>query len=175
MGRTRGSYPGTGWPVERLLWPLLRDSSFLLASRLFHGLPAHVSPARCAALLQAAEAAGGALSFAFIMPGWQEVAGWQLLQSSPFLRECLLVAAADHGFCDGSSHQARDPYRQSPFDTGLFILQTSAGAKKWGVTPPLVAQLRTAMAACVPSAAAAERQRKQRGQNDLEWQGLIKN
>lgn len=154
---------------------MLRDSSFLLASRLFHGLPAHVSPARCAALLQAAEAAGGALSFAFIMPGWQEVAGWQLLQSSPFLRECLLVAAADHGFCDGSSHQARDPYRQSPFDTGLFILQTSAGAKKWGVTPPLVAQLRTAMAACVPSAAAAERQRKQRGQNDLEWQGLIKN
>lgn len=127
------------------------------------------------ALLQAAEAAGGALSFACIMPGWQEVAGWQLLQSSPFLRECLLVAAADHGFCDGSSHQARDPYRQSPFDSGLFILQTSAAAKKWGVTPPLVAQLRTAMAACVPSAAAAERQRKQRGQNDLEWQGLIKN
>ena len=46
---------------------------------------------------QAAEAAGGALSFAVLMPGWQEVAGWQLLHASPFLRHSLLVAAADHG------------------------------------------------------------------------------
>ena len=76
-------------------------------------------------------------------------------------------------YCDGSSHQARDPYRRSPFDTGLLILQTSAAAARWRVTPTLVQQLQTAMAACVPSAAAVERQRKQRGQNDLEWRGLV--
>jgi hypothetical protein len=48
-------------------------------------------------LLVAAEAAGGALSFTVLMPGWTEVTGWQLLQDSPFLRSSLLVAAADHG------------------------------------------------------------------------------
>jgi phosphorylated CTD-interacting factor 1 len=106
------------------------------------------------------------------MPGWQEVAGWQLLRASPFLRHSLLVAAADHGYCDGSSHQARDLYRQSPYDTGLLILQTSGAAARWRVTPPLVQQLQAAMAACCPSAAAAERQRKQRGQSDLEWRGI---
>ena len=83
------------------------------------------------------------------------------------------MAAADHGYCDGSSHQARDAFRQSPFDTCLLILQTSAAAARWRVTPPLSQQLQAAMAACVPSAAAKERQRKQRGQNDLEWRGLV--
>ena len=137
------------------------------AAPFTHGLAA------ATAALQAAEAAGGALSFAVLMPGWQEVAGWQLLRDSPFLRHSLLVAAADHGYCDGSSHQARDMFRQSPFDTCLFMLQTSAAAARWRVTPPLAQQLQAAMAACVPSAAAAERQRKQRGANDLEWRGLV--
>lgn len=49
------------------------------------------------AQLQHAEAAGGALSFVVLMPGWEEVQGWQALNSSPFLRKSLLVAAADHG------------------------------------------------------------------------------
>lgn len=124
-------------------------------------------------LPQAAEAAGGALSFAVLLPGWQEVGGWQLLRGSPFLRHSLILAAADHGYCDGSSHQARDLYRRSPFDSGLLVLQTSAAAARWRVTPPLLQQLQTAMAACVPSAAAVERQRKQRGQNDLEHRGLV--
>ena len=106
------------------------------------------------------------------MPGWQEVAGWQLLRASPFLRHSLLVAAADHGYCDGSSHQARDLYRQSPYDTGLLVLQTSGAAARWRVTPPLAQQLHAALAACCPSAAAAERQRKSRGASDLEWRGL---
>lgn len=50
-------------------------------------------------LLQAAEADGGALGFVVLMPGWQEVPGWQLLNSSSFLRQSLLIAAADHGAC----------------------------------------------------------------------------
>jgi hypothetical protein len=48
-------------------------------------------------LLAAAEAAGGALSFVVLMPGWQEVTGWQLLNSSSFRKQSLLLAAADHG------------------------------------------------------------------------------
>lgn len=48
-------------------------------------------------LLQAAEVAGGALAFVVLMPGWQEVSGWQLLNSSSFKRQMLLLAAADHG------------------------------------------------------------------------------
>lgn len=47
--------------------------------------------------LQAAEAAAGALSFVVLMPGWEEVKGWQLLNNSCFLRQSVLVAAADHG------------------------------------------------------------------------------
>lgn len=123
--------------------------------------------------MQAAEAAGGALSFAVLMPGWREVAGWKLLTASPLLRHTLVVAAADHGYCDGSSHQARDLYRQSPYDTGLLLLQTSAAAAKWRISPALAQQLQAALAACCPTAAAVERQRKQRGQNDLEWRGLV--
>lgn len=47
--------------------------------------------------LQGAEAASSALSFVVLMPGWEEVQGWQLLKGSTFLRQSLLVAAADHG------------------------------------------------------------------------------
>ena len=31
------------------------------------------------------------------------------------------------GFCDGASHQRKDPYRQSPYDTGIFLLQVWYG------------------------------------------------
>lgn len=38
------------------------------------------------------------------------------------------------GFLDGASHQRRDPYRQSPWDTGVFVLQTSRASRKWPLT-----------------------------------------
>ena len=176
--------------------------------------PAAHAPA-AAAPAQAAEAAGGALSFAVLMPGWKEVAGWRALTGSSFLRHSLLVAAADHGcggscaarllyppcpprparpalesclsiaatpphrcrpdgqrrYCDGSSHQARDLYRKSPYDTALLLLQTTAAAARWRASPALLRELQAAMAACVPTAAAVERQRKRRGAADLEWEG----
>lgn len=122
-------------------------------------------------LLQAAEADGGALGFVVLMPGWQEVPGWQLLNSSSFLRQSLLIAAADHGYCDGASHQRRDLYRQSPYDSSIMFLQTSAAAKKWPVSQQLRQELQHAFAACCPSAAAVERQKKQRGAKDLEARG----
>jgi hypothetical protein len=51
-------------------------------------------------LLQAAEASGSALAFVVLLPGWQEVSGWQALNSSPFITQSLLLAAADHGGCN---------------------------------------------------------------------------
>lgn len=38
------------------------------------------------------------------------------------------------GFCDGASHQRKDTYRQSPYDTVVFVIQTTKGAGKWRVT-----------------------------------------
>jgi hypothetical protein len=76
------------------------------------------------------------------------------------------------GYCDGASHQRRDLYRQSPYDSAILFLQTTAAAAKWQVRDGLLQQLQAAMASCCPSEAAAERQRKQRGLVDLEWRGL---
>jgi hypothetical protein len=76
------------------------------------------------------------------------------------------------GYCDGASHQRRDLYRQSPYDSAILFLQTTAAAAKWQVRQGLLLQLQAAMASCCPSEAAAERQRKQRGLVDLEWRGL---
>ena len=52
-----------------------------------------------------------------------------------------------------------------------MFLQTTAAAKKWPVKPQLLQELQVAFAACCPSAAAVERQKKQRGQKDLEIKG----
>jgi hypothetical protein len=75
------------------------------------------------------------------------------------------------GYCDGASHQRKDFYRQSPFDSSIFLLQTTAAAKKWPVSEQLLKDLQVAFAACCPSAAAAERQKKRRGARDLEAKG----
>ena len=125
-----------------------------------------------------------------VVPGWTEGAGWALLEASPFLRFKLVVAAADHGFCDGASHQRKDPYRQSPYDTAVFVLQTDAvsrasqflqcllvlmalpddragvmwmqAARKWAVGDPeaLERELLLAFAQGCPTAAATKRQKR---------------
>ncbi len=84
-------------------------------------------------LLEAAELAGDALSFVVIIPGWKETRAWQRTSSSKYLRKSVVVAAADHGFCDGASHQRKDAFRQSPYDTGVFVLQTTKGAARWRI------------------------------------------
>ena len=80
--------------------------------------------------------------------------------------------AVSSGYCDGASHQRRDLYRQSPYDSGIMFLQTKAAAAKWPVKQQQLEQLTQAMASCCPSAAAAERQKQQRGFKDLEVLGL---
>jgi hypothetical protein len=61
--------------------------------------------------LQDAEAAGGALGFVVLMPGWREVPGWRLLHGSCFLKQSLLVAAADHGACSLDAWESWGPRR----------------------------------------------------------------
>ena len=119
--------------------------------------------ARIEELLTASAAAGDhALSFAVFVPGWKEGKAYAAMAASKFLRRQVLVAAADHGFCDGASHQRQDPYRKSPYDTVCFVLQTAKAARKWpvGDGAPFEAELRAAMARAVPRAPAAQRQKK---------------
>jgi phosphorylated CTD-interacting factor 1 len=112
-------------------------------------------------LLAGAEAANAPLCFAVLFPGWAELRGRAALLASPLLRFSLRVAADDHGFCDGASHARRDPFRASPYDTDVLVLQTRAAAKATPVcAAELEAELRAAFAACVPSLAAAKRQRR---------------
>lgn len=113
------------------------------------------------ALIAAAEAAGSALTFAVVLPGWGELEGRAGLLLSPLKRLSMRVAAADHGFVDGAAHARRDPFRSSPYDTDLVVLQTAAAARKNPVDArQLEAELRAAFAACVPSEAAARRQNR---------------
>eukprot|EP00928_Gymnodinium_smaydae_P083900 TRINITY_DN67145_c0_g1_i1.p1 TRINITY_DN67145_c0_g1~~TRINITY_DN67145_c0_g1_i1.p1 ORF type:complete len:398 (-),score=66.62 TRINITY_DN67145_c0_g1_i1:336-1433(-) len=111
-------------------------------------------------LAAASSAPGGpALSFAVIIPGWKENSGFQAMDKSAFLRDKFVIAASDHGFADGASHQRQDPYRYSPFDTCVFILQTDKAKRKWPTSDnEFETALRSAFGACVPSESAVQRQ-----------------
>lgn len=103
-----------------------------------------------------------ALAFSVFLPSWGESKAFQQLSDSAFLRRRVIIAAADHGYCDGASHQRQDPFRQSPYDTACFFLQTDRAAEKWPVDDHLEEELRQSMAKCVPLAPAVSRQMKKR-------------
>ena len=57
-------------------------------------------------------------------------------------------------FCDGAQH-CRPPaerHRVSSYDTGVFFLQTTNGARRWPVTDDVRAELKAAMKDAVGSA-----------------------
>lgn len=117
----------------------------------------------CEALLERAELAKQPLTFVYVMPGWKETRAFATLTASAFLRASVLIAAADHGYCDGASHQRRDPYRQSPYDTCVFVLRTSrAAASDATAFDPVAfdAAVRVAMRVAVPTTAQAKRQNR---------------
>jgi hypothetical protein len=73
--------------------------------------------------------------------------------------QCLAAAShpsSDHGFCDGAQHQRQDRFRESPFDTAIFILQNKTAAKTWPASESIRMELLKAMAQGKPSAAGAE-------------------
>jgi len=94
----------------------------VLTMQLMEAMAAHLE-----ALLAAPDS--GPLSFAVVVPGWTEVPSWAALSSSSYLRRTLLVAKADHGYCDGAQHQRQDRFRDAPYDTAVFFLQNAEGAR----------------------------------------------
>jgi len=63
----------------------------------------------------------------------------------------------------------QDPYRNSPYDTAVFVLQTQTGAAKWPVDAAaagggggvsLEEELKAAFAQGCPTAAATKRQKR---------------
>jgi phosphorylated CTD-interacting factor 1 len=64
----------------------------------------------------------------------------------------IYAIAADHGFCDGAQHQRQDRFRESPFDTAIFVLQNDAAAKAWPASDSIRDELFRAMAQGKPSA-----------------------
>ena len=62
------------------------------------------------------------LSFVVFVPGWTDEKAWSSLTGSRFLKNSFVVAAADHGYCDGAAHQRKASLRSSTYDTGVFAL-----------------------------------------------------
>ena len=85
--------------------------------------------------LREADARDDPLSFVVFVPGWTDEKSWASFAGSRFLRNRFVVAAADHGYCDGAAHQRKASFRSSTYDTGVFALcshraeQTRAGKR----------------------------------------------
>ena len=79
------------------------------------------------AALDVAERDDQPLTFVVFVPGWTDEPSWVSLSESPRVRSKFVVAAADHGYCDGAAHQRKASFRGSSYDTGVFVLQSSRG------------------------------------------------
>jgi len=88
-------------------------------------------------LLTNAEQHGGAMSFAVIVPAWQQDAHWSLLATSPYLTSSITIPSSDHVYCDGAQHQfsRAQRYRAAPFASAVFFLQNTKGKETWPCVP----------------------------------------
>ena len=125
-----------------------RRGSYEVNPPFVDGLIARMAE-RLLSLLAAAHAACEPLTFVVVLPGWLDSEGYRALDGSSHLRAKLLVAAADHGFVDGGQHARTRTFRESPYDTVLFFLQSGAAA---AVDEACVESVRTALARCTPAA-----------------------
>ena len=73
-------------------------------------------------VLKAASVNDAPLMFVVFIPGWSDEWAWSALSDSRFLVTKFVVAAADHGYCDGAAHQRKASFRSSTYDTGVFAL-----------------------------------------------------
>jgi len=136
------------------------------------------------------EHATGPMSFVIIIPGWLDDPSYVALDASIYKQTFFLVAAADHGFCDGAQHQRQDRFRDSTYDTGVFVLQNQRGSTMWpvirtakskdGVVDDLKSDvsveepLRRAMANAIPTEMMRLRRlRNGRGSSDLDGGGGV--
>jgi hypothetical protein len=64
------------------------------------------------------------LSFAVVVPVWEDSDAWQLLKASIYLRGEVKVPKEEHAWRDMRQGGLA---RRVPVDTGLFFLQNKAG------------------------------------------------
>lgn len=121
------------------------------------------------------EVATGPMSFVVIVPGWEDDPAWIQLSHSKYKRQSWVIAASEHGYCDGAQHQRQDRYRESTYDTGVFILQNAAGSRKWpSGSHEIEVSIREAMAHAVPTEMMKLRRlRDGRGNADLDGGGGV--
>ena len=141
------------------------------------------------AALDVAERDDQPLTFVAFVPGWTDEPSWTALSESPHVRSKFVVAAADHGYCDGAAHQRKTSFRGSSYDTGVFVLQSSraaasaagrrvaAGPTEPGGLPRFEAEVRAALAgarlaasvvaAAVGDAAAGKRKKRKKRRDAL--------
>ena len=110
---------------------------------------------------QLLSAATGPMSFAVVVPAWEDDAHWPLLVGSAFTTGSFTVLAADHSYCDGGQHEnsLAEKYRPAPFNTAVFFLQNKFGSELWPLTPASEGALRSAFAAARASEEALQNQR----------------
>jgi Phosphorylated CTD interacting factor 1 WW domain len=110
---------------------------------------------------QLLSAATGPMSFAVVVPAWEDDAHWPLLVGSAFTTGSFTVLAADHSYCDGGQHEnsLAEKYRPAPFNTAVFFLQNKLGSELWPMTPASEGELRSAFAAARASEEALQNQR----------------
>ena len=103
-------------------------------------------------------ASDGPLSFVVVVPVWKESPFYTALETHSSLRRAILIPREEHGYCDGASHQRQDRYRDSPYDTCVFVLQNTTGAAAWPCTAKVEESLRVGFSSAIPSDIARQRQ-----------------
>jgi hypothetical protein len=100
-------------------------------------------------------AATGPMSFALIVPAWQEEESWMELCSSPFLTSDgpIMIDQDKHCYLDGATYQRHNMRaRPSPFGSGVFFLQNELGATKWPINEKTTKLLISAFSKAQPDA-----------------------
>jgi hypothetical protein len=119
-------------------------------------------------------ASTGPLSFVVVVPKWDQAAFYTSLSSSPWLQRKMVIVKEEHGFCDGASFQRQDRFRDSPYDTVVFLLQNQAGAKKWPASTEIEGRIRRGFAAGIPTEGMRLRQAKEGKGTADECRGVYK-
>jgi phosphorylated CTD-interacting factor 1 len=114
------------------------------------------------------------LSFVVIVPIWKEVPSYSMLKSSLFLQKTILIHKDAHGFTDGAQHKRQDRYRESPFDTAVFILQNKLGSIRWPGSKSVEDEIRSGFIHGMPTVMERKRRvRDARGVADLDGGGGV--
>lgn len=114
------------------------------------------------------------LNFIVIVPGWLDDPAICALDCSIWNKKKISISKDEHGFCDGAQHQRKDRFRESPFDTFIYILQNDIAETKFPITNEIELDIRKAMAMAIPTDAMKERRLKEgRGFADADGGGGV--